>query len=165
MERYASPDYNILATDIEEDLNERWQRFVEAGADTVLDALTGDDADAQKYRAADPDRQPAAYGLDGHDDEEPAGYRELAVVERPMRDGLFGFTRTDSDHVNVNEALYAVDKEKTVRHEKTHHLHPKDEMTIRYINGDIDVQHTISYAADNAGRIGNGNVERHQYGS
>lgn len=161
MSGYAADTYR--ADSSEDDLEELWQRFLEEGTEAVLDAMTDEDT----YRVGDGDWEPAvAYdGIDGgygvEDDD--AGYRELAVVERPMRDGLFGFTRTDTDHVNVNEALYEVDKENTKQHEKTHHLHPKDELTIRYINGDIDVQHTISYAADNAGRIGRGNVEFHEY--
>ncbi|MDY6768668.1 MAG: hypothetical protein SVW02_01010, partial [Candidatus Nanohaloarchaea archaeon] len=47
-------------------------------------------------------------------------------------------------------------RERTVRHEKTHHLFPDDEMTIRYINGDPDVRTTLSFNGNNPGRLGNG---------
>ncbi|MCJ7478761.1 MAG: hypothetical protein MUP63_01125 [Candidatus Nanohaloarchaeota archaeon QJJ-7] len=77
--------------------------------------------------------------------------RELAVVERDLPPGLFGFTRRDSSHVVVNRNLYKVDRERTIEHEKTHHRSPKDELTIRYINGDIDVENTLSFRADNPG--------------
>ncbi|MDY6770084.1 MAG: hypothetical protein SVU88_03865 [Candidatus Nanohaloarchaea archaeon] len=82
--------------------------------------------------------------------------RELAVVERDLPGHLFGFTRRDSSHVVVNRRLYRVDKERTVRHEKTHHRHPDDEMTIRYINGDPDVRNTLSFRGNRPERLGTG---------
>ncbi|MFB6265702.1 MAG: hypothetical protein ABEI07_01310, partial [Candidatus Nanohaloarchaea archaeon] len=91
------------------------------------------------------------------DIETDAGRREkhepvpLAVVERELPSGIFGFTRRDSDHVVVNSRLYRVDRERTVRHERTHHRHPKDELTVRYINGDPDVENTLSFRADKPG--------------
>ncbi|MDY6776908.1 MAG: hypothetical protein SVQ76_02270 [Candidatus Nanohaloarchaea archaeon] len=88
------------------------------------------------------------------ENESKEGARELAVVERDLPDGLFGFTRRGSDHVVVSSNLYEVDRRRTVQHEKTHHRHPKDELTIRYINGDLDVENTLSFQANNASRFG-----------
>ncbi|MFB6265505.1 MAG: hypothetical protein ABEI07_00295 [Candidatus Nanohaloarchaea archaeon] len=90
--------------------------------------------------------------------EERAGPVELKVVEKDLPPGLFGFTRRGSDHVVVNRNLYRVDREKTVEHEKTHHRHPKDELTIRYINGDLDVENTLSFQAGNVSRLGTGSA-------
>ncbi len=79
------------------------------------------------------------------DIDEDGYYADLAVNFMSMGSGLFGFTVPGSDSVQINDALYEVDEESTIRHEKTHHEHPgKDELTIRYINGDIDPQHTIT---------------------
>lgn len=121
---------------MEEEFGERWRSFADAGMD---DAGTGHEPAASRSR--------------------PDGLRErkeplpLAVVEKELPSGLFGFTRRDSSHVVVNSRLYKVDKERTKRHEKTHHRHPKDELTVRYINGDMDVRNTLSFQADNPGRI------------
>lgn len=77
--------------------------------------------------------------------DEDGYYADLAVNFTSMGSGLFGFTVPGSDSVQINDALYEVDEESTIRHEKTHHEHPgKDELTIRYINGDIDPQNTIT---------------------
>jgi len=93
---------------------------------------------------------------DGSEERKGRSPLPLAVVERDLPDGLFGFTRRDSSHVVVNRSLYEVDKRRTVRHEKTHHRFPKDELTIRYINGDPEVRNTLSFQANNPGRIGRG---------
>lgn len=119
-----------------------------------------DDEFQERWQALVPDEESDAsrdIGIDGGDNpEEPP--IDLAVVEQDLRSGLFGFTRRGSDHVVVNRALYKVDRERTVRHEKAHHRHPKDELTVRYINGDIDVENTLSFQADNPSRIGRGRV-------
>lgn len=122
--------------DLERDaFAERWRRFAAADDDAEDPAETGPSI---------PD--PA--------DVSPAGSRDareplpIAVVEQDLPAGLFGFTRRDSDHVTVSSRLYKVDRERTVRHERTHHRHPKDELTVRYINGDIDVENTLSFRAD-----------------
>ncbi len=122
-----------------------------------------DDEFGDRWRAlaaAADSRDPDTGGPDTPWDDHPlrdrCGTPELAVVEQDLPGTLFGFTRRESGHVTVNRNLYEVDKERTIRHEKTHHRHPKDELTIRYINGDIDVRNTLSFQANNAARIGNG---------
>ncbi|MDY6773556.1 MAG: hypothetical protein SVS85_00015 [Candidatus Nanohaloarchaea archaeon] len=117
---------------LEEEFEERWSSLVEEDRservemDIEVDAIRGEK-------------------------QEPV---PLAVVERDLPSGLFGFTRRGSSHVVVNRNLYKIDRERTVRHEKTHHRHPKDELTIRYINGDIDVENTLSFRAENPGWSG-----------
>lgn len=127
---------------MEDDLESVWREWMEDGG-TQEPSIDPQDT---------PTRPQA--GVDRASGPEPT-VPELAVVEQDLPDGLFGFTRRDSSHVNVNSNLYKVDKERTIRHEKTHHRHPKDELTIRYINGDIDVKNTLSFQANNAARIGN----------
>lgn len=116
---------------------ERWERFA-AEADADAEPRDRDVPDP-----SGPDRT-AREPLD------------LAVVERDLPGHLFGFTRRDSDHVTVNRALYRVDRESTIRHERMHHRSPKDELTIRYLNGDLDVENTLSFQANRAGRVGSG---------
>ncbi|MFB6294148.1 MAG: hypothetical protein ABEI97_00150 [Candidatus Nanohaloarchaea archaeon] len=131
---------DTVAAWLEDDFAERWRDF--AGEDTDSDAPTPPtDIDSS---LEDGESQP----------------RRLAVVERDLPGHLFGFTRRNSSHVVVNNRLYQVDRERTVRHEKTHHLHPKDEMTIRYINGDPDVRHTLSFNGNNPARLGSGSTGR-----
>lgn len=114
---------------------------------------------------------PELYGRYLEEDENGTPYLEIAVVEQDMPDGLFGFTQPFGPKVaHVNKALYKIDKQKTELHEgkngKGHWKERgKDEMTIRYINGDIDVQNTLSFQANNAGRIGNGQGRVRPYGA
>ena len=69
----------------------------------------------------------------------------FGVSKQDMSPGLFGWTRTGSGKVHVSNNLYKVDEEKTVQHEIMHLLHPgKDELTIRYLNGDTDPENTLS---------------------
>ncbi len=69
----------------------------------------------------------------------------FSVIKEKMPSGLFGWTRTGSGRVHVNNRLYKDDELRTVRHEITHLLNPgKDELTIRYLNGDIDPENTLS---------------------
>lgn len=125
----------------DEEFAERWRSFA-AGA--------GDDAAEDGSGGSEP-------FLPVEEDRDRRGRpRELSVVERDLPDGLFGFTRRDSDHVVVNRRLYRVDRERTVQHERTHHLHPKDELTVRYINGDLDVENTLSFSANTPARMGRG---------
>ncbi len=78
------------------------------------------------------------------DDSEVQDYNFMVVREK-MPSGLFGWTRDGSGKVHVSDNLYSVDEKKTIEHEKTHLLHPgKDELTIRYINGDKDPENTVS---------------------
>ncbi len=133
--------------------------------DDRVDAWLDDDF-AGRWRAfarqdTGPERPPPSD--QGAGEQEPAGResasgpRDLAVVEQDLPGHLFGFTRRGSDHVTVNRALYRVDRESTIRHEKMHHRTPKDELTVRYLNGDLDVENTLSFRANHASRVGRGN--------
>lgn len=123
-----------------EDFDERWRRLADAA---------GSSGERESERSGS---APVAVA----DEEERSRPPRLAVVERDLPDGLFGFTRRDASHVVVNRRLYRVDKERTIRHEKTHHRFPRDELTIRYINGDPDVRNTLSFQGNNPGRLGGG---------
>ncbi len=100
--------------------------------------------------------------IDAYDDDDEVDglpYDDLPVVEHEMPDGLFGFVDPTETHpvAHVNKALYKVDKERTRSHEASRATgHPSnwadDELTIRYRNGDIDVQNTLSYQADRGKR-------------
>lgn len=118
---------------------DRWRSFA-ADADDEEETDSGPERAVPSPRTEDDRERP----------------RDLAVVERDLPDGLFGFTRRDSDHVVVNRRLYRVDRDRTVQHERTHHLHPKDELTVRYINGDLDVENTLSFSANTPARMGRG---------
>ncbi len=134
----ASAD-RVVEQWLEHDFAERWQSVAESAADDE-----------------EPERSDTRWRTFTGEDEDGAEPRRLAVVERDLPDGLFGFTRRDASHVVVNRRLYRVDKRQTVRHEKTHHRFPRDELTVRYINGDPEVRNTLSFQANNAGRLGRG---------
>ncbi len=69
----------------------------------------------------------------------------FSVIRESMPSGLFGWTRIGAGKVHVNNNLYKKDERRTVKHEITHLLNPgKDELTIRYLNGDIDPEKTLS---------------------
>lgn len=138
---------DTVDTWLEDDFGERWTAFAAEDSDTASTGETvSEDVDVSRENGGKhPER--------------------LAVVEQDLPGHLFGFTRRDSSHVVINRRLYRVDKERTVRHEKTHHLHPKDEMTIRYINGDPDVRHTLSFTGNNPSRLGSGSCGRTRHGA
>ena len=72
------------------------------------------------------------------------GY-SVSVEKESMPGGLFGWTRPGTGKVHVSDNLYSKDEKETIRHEKTHLMFPgKDELTIRYINGDTDPENTLS---------------------
>ncbi|MDY6766040.1 MAG: hypothetical protein SVW77_01620 [Candidatus Nanohaloarchaea archaeon] len=124
---------------LEEEFEDRWTAFASDGPRAeARSTITDSDSTGQESGEERP-RTP-----------------ELAVVEQDLPGHLFGFTRRDASHVVVNRNLYRVDKKRTVRHEKTHHRHPDDEMTIRYINGDPDVRHTLSFQGNTPARLGTG---------
>lgn len=102
----------------------------------------------------------APYTHHSEGDDMDATYEDLPVVEHEMPDGLFGFVDPSDRHpvAHVNKALYKVDKERTRAHEASRKTgHPSnwaaDELMIRYRNGDIDVENTMSFQANNVSRI------------
>lgn len=136
--------------------DEEVELFEESFEDVVDDVESylddpADTTEGLRYAAVDEDEELAVeYEVDLDEDGQ---YADLTVNFMSMGAGLFGFTDVDSSSVQVNDALYKVDKESTIAHEKTHHEHPgKDELTIRYINGDLDPQNTISGARKLGGR-------------
>lgn len=83
-------------------------------------------------------------------DEDAGEYPEITVKVHDMPDSLFGFTdpskSSDVQDVHINSNLYETDQD-TVEHEKEHVRNPgKDELQIRYLNGDLDPQFTASLA-------------------
>jgi len=129
------PDEAELFEDSFEDVIDKVEAYMEDPEEVPDERLS--------YVAVDEDDGLAVeYEVDIDDD---GYYADLAVTFTSMGSGLFGWTVPGSDSVQINDALYEVDEESTIRHERTHHEHPgKDELTIRYINGDIDPQHTIT---------------------
>lgn len=113
--------------------------------DTFYDVEGLDDG---TYLAADEDAEVAiSYEVETDDDVE---YPQITVKVHDMPDGLFGFTETgqttDQKDVHINSNLYETDQD-TVNHEIAHQLNPgKDELQIRYINGDLDPENTASLA-------------------
>jgi len=114
--------------------------------DTFYDVEGLDDG---LYVAADEDEGVAiTYAVST--DEDAGEYPEVTVKVHDMPDGLFGFTdpskSSDMQDVHINSNLYETDQD-TVEHEKEHVRNPgKDELQIRYLNGDLDPQFTASLA-------------------
>ncbi len=169
------------------DPEDGWAPLLEPGAydastdiDVMLDNVAteieeayGDIVDEQQYvtaveEAVDTD-DVGLYGRYLEDSVDETPYMEIAVVEQEMPDGLFGFTRPSGEKIAfVNKALYKIDKERTALHEITHQEKPHwSEFMVRSRRtrggGDIDPQHTLSYQANNVGRIGNGSGRRRPY--
>lgn len=142
--------------------------------DTQLEDAYGAAVDGQQYLtelSEDIDiEEPEVYGRYLQDDDGQS-YMEIAVVEQEMPDGLFGFTRPGREKVAfVNKALYKIDKEKTKLHEITHQENPHwSEFMVRSRRtrggGDLDPRNTLSFQANNAGRIGNGSGKVRPYGT
>lgn len=114
--------------------------------DTFYDVEGLDDG---LYVAADAD-EGVAITYEVATDEDAGQYPEVTVKVHDMPDGLFGFTdptkSSDMQDVHINSNLYETDQD-TVEHEKEHVRNPgKDELQIRYLNGDLDPQFTASLA-------------------
>lgn len=138
-----------LFEDTFQDAIEHYDRLLEEVEEETLDA---------RYVAVDEENDAAieydVEFMDGPD------YPAITVNKVSLPTGLFGFTNTDEKtserSVQVSNTLYSVDEESTIAHEITHQLHPgKDELTIRYINGDIDPGNTTSLAHKSGGRTPN----------
>ncbi|MCJ7429164.1 MAG: hypothetical protein MUP66_02115 [Candidatus Nanohaloarchaeota archaeon QJJ-5] len=128
------------------------QELFEASFEDALEAFEQDDV--EEYIATVEDESLAVeYELDEEPDEQ---YPSIRVKVHEMPDGLFGWTDLNESSsqasVHVNSNVYDIDFEGTPSHEKTHRLHQgKDELTIRYINGDLDPENTLTMA-HNGGR-------------
>jgi len=109
-----------------------------------------EDVEASQYLEVDEEEDVlVAYRLASGEDE-GGEYMDIAVQVVDLHDGLFGFTNTESDHVNVNRNLYSSEREETEQHEKEHQRNPHlTELHIRYRNGDIDPENSLSMARYN----------------
>lgn len=140
-------------SDIQEAIESEWsEEYMELFDDTFedyTDLVEDESIDQQRYMAVDQDNEIAIeydVSFDG-----AADYPAISVVKHEMPDGLFGFTNTDEmtgkRSVHISDNLYRIDEESTIPHEKTHQRFPgKHELTIRYINGDVDPGNTLSLA-------------------
>lgn len=139
-----SMEIDDLYDDVEPEMDDAAYDLFEESFEDALEAF--EEESVEEYVATVEDESLAVeYQLD----EEDASYPSIRVKVHEMPDGLFGWTDLSEPasqaSVHVNSNVYDVDFEGTPSHEKTHRLHQgKDELTIRYINGDIDPENTVT---------------------
>ena len=134
--------YDMAEAELYEDAAE----LFEASFEDALEAF--EQEDVEEYVATVEDE---AMAIEYELDDDSFEYPSIRVKVHEMQDGLFGFTDlsepSSQASVHVNSNVYDIDFEGTPEHEKTHRMHQgKDELTIRYINGDLDPENTLTMA-------------------